>query len=55
MARLLVPRSLRAQLTLAIVLVTAFAVGLSFIALYRGTGARLRDQIDGDLEAQLSE
>jgi signal transduction histidine kinase len=50
----LVPRSLRAQLTLAIVVVTAFAVGLSFVALYRGTGARLRDEIDSDLEAQLA-
>ena len=55
MARRLLPASLRARLTLAIVLVTAFAVGLSFLALYRGTGARLRQQIDTDLRAQVAE
>jgi signal transduction histidine kinase len=49
------PASLRAQLTIAIAIVTVFAVGLSFLALYRGTGARLRDQIDSDLTTQLAE
>jgi two-component system OmpR family sensor kinase len=51
----LVPSSLRAQLSVAIVLVTAFAVGLSFVALDRGAGARLRDQIDADLRTQQGE
>src|SRR4051794_33812933 len=55
MARRLVPGSLRAQLALAIALITTLAVGLSFAAVYRGTGGRLRDAIDRDLRAQGSE
>ena len=55
MARRLLPGGLRAQLATAIALVTALAVGLSFVAVYRGTGARLRDQIDGDLSTQAAE
>ena len=55
MARRLLPGSLRAQLALAIALITALAVGLSSLAVYRGTGARLRDQIDADLTAQVAE
>jgi two-component system OmpR family sensor kinase len=51
----LLPSSLRGQLSLAIALVTAVALGVSFVALYRGTGARLRDQIDLDLKSQLAE
>jgi signal transduction histidine kinase len=51
----LLPRSLRAQLALAIALVTALALALSFVAVYRGTGARLRDQIDNDLSTQATE
>jgi signal transduction histidine kinase len=39
----------------AIALVTALAVGLSFVAVYRGTGARLRDRIDEDLITQVAE
>jgi signal transduction histidine kinase len=54
-ANRLLPSSLRAQLSLAIAILTVFAVGLSFLALYRGTGARLRDQIDSDLTTQLAE
>jgi signal transduction histidine kinase len=49
------PGGLRAQLATAIALVTALAVGLSFVAVYRGTGARLRDRIDEDLIAQVAE
>jgi signal transduction histidine kinase len=49
------PGGLRAQLAIAIALVTALAVGLSFLAVYRGTGARLRDRIDEDLAAQIGE
>ena len=55
MARRLLPGGLRAQLALAIALVTALAVGLSFLAVYRGTGARLRDRIDEDLTTQVAE
>jgi signal transduction histidine kinase len=50
-----VPGGLRAQLAVAIALVTALAVGLSFVAVYRGTGARLRERIDEDLITQVSE
>ena len=55
MARRLLPGGLRAQLALAIALVTVVALGLSFVAVYRGTGARLRDRIDHDLITQLAE
>ena len=55
MARRLVPGSLRAQLALAIALVTVLAVGASFIALYSGTSSRLQAQIDSQLRTQLAE
>ena len=55
MARRLVPGSLRAQLALTIALVTVLAVGVSFIALYNGTSARLQAQIDSQLRTQLAE
>jgi signal transduction histidine kinase len=42
-------------LALAIALVTAIGVGASFIALYTGTGARLRSQIDQQLRTQAGE
>jgi hypothetical protein len=54
-ARRLVPGSLRAQLAVAIALVTILAVGASFIALYSGTSARLQAQIDSQLRTQLAE
>jgi signal transduction histidine kinase len=49
------PGGLRAQLATAIALVTALALALSFFAVYRGTGARLRDRVDEDLVTQVSE
>ena len=55
MASRLLPGGLRAQLALAIALVTAVALGLSFVAVYRGTGASLRDRIDEDLTTQVAE
>ena len=55
MARRLVPGSLRAQLAIAIALVTVLAAGASFIALYSGTSSRLQAQIDSQLRTQLSE
>ena len=55
MARRLPPRGLRVQVALAIALLTAVAVGLSFVALYRGTGSRLRDRIDSDITTQVAE
>lgn len=55
MARRLLPGSLRSQLALAIALVTALAVGLTFLALYRGTASHLLDRIDEDLAAQVGE
>jgi two-component system OmpR family sensor kinase len=54
-ARRLLPGGLRAQLALAIAFVTLVAVGASFLALYSGTTARLRAQIDSQLRTQLSE
>ena len=55
MARRLRPASLRSQLALAIALITALALGLTFVAVYRGTGSRLQDRIDQDLATQVSE
>ena len=55
MARRLLPASLRTQLALAIALITALALGLTFVAVYRGTGSRLQDRIDQDLATQASE
>ena len=55
MARRLLPASLRSQLALAIALITALALGLTFVAVYRGTGSRLQDRIDQDLATQASE
>jgi len=46
---------LRAQLTLAIALVTLLAVGASFLALYRATGSRLRGELDSQLQTQAAE
>lgn len=49
------PGGLRTQLTLAIALVAAAAVGVSFAAIYSGTSARLRSQIDIVLHTQAAE
>jgi signal transduction histidine kinase len=46
---------LRTQLTLAIAAVAALAVVASFLALYSSTSARLRDQIDAQLNTQAAE
>ena len=55
MTQRLIPTGLRAQLAAAIALVTAVAIGASFLALYTGTGARLRSQIDAQLRTQAGE
>jgi heavy metal sensor kinase len=47
--RQLLPQSLRARLVLAISLITAAILGLSFLALDRGTGADLQQRIDDGL------
>ena len=49
------PGGLRARLAVAIALITALALGLTFLAVYRGTGSRLRDRIDEDLRTQVAE
>jgi signal transduction histidine kinase len=54
-ARRLLPGGLRAQLALAIALVTMFGVAASFLALYSGTSARLRAQVDAQLRTQALE
>jgi two-component system, OmpR family, sensor kinase len=51
----LLPGGLRAQLALAIALVTAIALSASFLALYRETSSRLRAQIDEQLRTQAAE
>lgn len=51
----LIRGGLRAQLTLAISLVTVTAVGTSFLALYSGTGSRLQGQLDNQLRTQVAE
>jgi two-component system, OmpR family, sensor kinase len=53
--RRLLPGGLRAQLAFAIAGVTGLALVASFLAVYNGTGSRLRAQIDGQLRTQLSE
>ena len=55
MVRRLLPGGLRAQLALAIALVTLAAVGATFLALYGGTSSRLRSQIDAQLRTQAAE
>lgn len=55
MARRVLPAGLRSQLVLAIALITALALALSFLAVYRGTGSRLKDRIDEDLATQAIE
>jgi signal transduction histidine kinase len=49
------PGSLRAQLAVAIALVTTIGVGASYLALYSGTSARLQAQIDAQLRTQRAE
>jgi two-component system, OmpR family, sensor kinase len=49
------PPGLRAELATAIALVTAVAVGATFLALYAGTGSRLRAQLDRQLKTQAAE
>jgi two-component system OmpR family sensor kinase len=46
---------LRAELATSIALVTAVAVGATFLALYSGTGSRLRAQLDSQLKTQAAE
>jgi signal transduction histidine kinase len=55
MARSLLPRGLRAELALAIALVTVLATVATFFALYSGTTSRLRAQIDSQLITQRRE
>jgi heavy metal sensor kinase len=45
------PRSLRWRLTALIGAVVVLAVGATFLAIYRGTGTQLRNQIDRELSA----
>jgi two-component system OmpR family sensor kinase len=47
-------RSLRWRLTALIGAVVVLAVGATFLAIYRGTGAQLRTQIDSELTADAS-
>jgi signal transduction histidine kinase len=53
--RRLAPAGLRAELTAAIALVTAVAVGATFLALYNGTGSRLQGELDSQLRTQAAE
>ena len=55
MARRLLPRGLRAELALAIALVTFGGVLATFFALYSGTSSRLRAQVDSVLKTQVRE
>ena len=55
MARRLLPGGLRAQLALAIALVTMIGITATFLALYSGTSARLRAQLDAQLHTQATE
>jgi two-component system OmpR family sensor kinase len=44
---------LRARLTAVIAVIIVIASGATFVAIYRGTGARLRSQIDHELRADV--
>lgn len=55
MRRLAPHVGLRAELATVIALVTAVAVGATFLALYSGTGSRLRAQLDSQLRTQAAE
>ncbi len=46
---------LRAQVAAAIALVSMLAIGVTFVALYAGTGSRLRGQVDAQLRTQADE
>jgi len=46
------PRGLRARLTIWIAAILVLAVGASFVAIYNGTGQRLRAQLDRELRTQ---
>jgi two-component system, OmpR family, sensor kinase len=46
---------LRGELAIAIAIVTVVTVGATFLALYSGTGSRLRAQLDQQLETQAAE
>jgi two-component system, OmpR family, sensor kinase len=50
--RRLRPRGLRARLTIWIAAILVLAVGASFVAIYGGTGQRLRAQLDRELRTQ---
>ena len=54
MARRLRLGGLRARLAVAIAAILVVAVGVTFVAVYRGTGARLRGQIDRDLRGDVA-
>src|SRR2546430_13246212 len=45
------PRSLRWRLALSIAAVLVLAAAATFVAIYRGTGSELRNQIDRELRA----
>lgn len=49
------PGGLRTQLAVSTALVTALAVGATYLALYSGTSSQLRDQIDTQLRTQQAE
>ena len=55
MTRRLPRVGLRAELATAIALVTLLGVGATFLALYSGTGSRLRGQLDAQLRTQAAE
>jgi two-component system, OmpR family, sensor kinase len=54
-SRRILHAGLRAELATAIALVTAIAVGATFLALYSGTASRLRAQLDSQLRTQSAE
>jgi two-component system, OmpR family, sensor kinase len=55
MVRRLLPGGLRAQLSVAIAVITLVAVGAGFWALYTVTGTRLRSQVDSQLRTETAE
>jgi signal transduction histidine kinase len=51
----LIPRGLRWRLAGAVAMVVVISFGITFLAVYRGTGSELRKQIDGEISGDANE
>ena len=51
----LIPKGLRWRLAGAVAMVVVISFGITFLAVYRGTGSELRKQIDGEINGDANE